>query len=59
MVLAAFMAATKTALKAAKAALDVSDHKEAVKQANVVIAADAQNYYGYAALYLSLPPRHI
>lgn len=53
------MAATKTALKAAKAALDVSDHKEAVKQANVVIAADAQNYYGYAALYLSLPPRHI
>ena len=42
------MAATKAALKAAKAALDVSDYKEAVKQANIVIAADTQNYFGYA-----------
>lgn len=38
------MSATKTALKAAKAALDAHKYEDAVEQARTVIAIDASNY---------------
>jgi len=41
------MAATKAALKAAKTALDAQNWVEAVSQANQVVIADPNNYFGY------------
>ncbi len=47
------MSATKTALKAAKAALDAHRYEEAIEQANLVIAVDATNYNGNIFLGLA------
>ena len=38
------MSATKSALKAAKAALDAHKYEDAIEHANSVLAADPQNY---------------
>ena len=41
------MSGPKSALKAAKAALDAHKYNDAVEQANKVLAVDAKNYYAY------------
>lgn len=41
------MASTKAALKAAKSAIDAQNWAEAITQANIVLAADSKNYFGY------------
>ena len=46
------MSATKTALKAAKAALDAHKYEDAIEQANTVLAADPKNYN--ATVFLGL-----
>ena len=41
------MSVTKTALKAAKAALDRQNYDEAIEQAKKVLAVDPNNYHAY------------
>ncbi len=48
------MSAAKSALKAAKSALDRLKYDEAIEQANVVLNADPKNYHAYD----SEPRRH-
>lgn len=43
------MAAIKTALKAAKAALDAHNYDDAIEQAHKVLSMDSDNYFGYAS----------
>jgi len=47
------MSAAKSALKAAKSALDGQRYEEAIGQANVVLNADPKNYHAYDS-----EPRH-
>ncbi|KAK5005332.1 hypothetical protein LTR28_007839, partial [Elasticomyces elasticus] len=44
------MASNKTALKAAKSALDAGKYDEAITQAQIILASDSQNYF--AKLFL-------
>lgn len=44
------MASTKTALKAAKAALDAEKYDEAVKHVRTVLTIDPNNYHAYVSL---------
>ena len=48
------MTAAKSALKAAKAALDAKEFETAVEEARKVIAADSKNYHGHVFLGLAL-----
>ncbi|SLM37046.1 Tetratricopeptide-like helical domain [Lasallia pustulata] len=48
------MSATKTALKAAKAALDAHKYQDAIEQARKVLAADPQSYHANVFLGLGL-----
>ena len=41
------MSAVKSALKAAKLALDGQKYQEAIEQANTVLNADPKNYHAY------------
>ncbi len=41
------MSAARSALKAAKSALDGQKYDEAIEQANVVLNADPKNYHAY------------
>lgn len=41
------MSAARSALKAAKSALDGQKYDEAIQQANVVLNADPKNYHAY------------
>jgi len=48
------MSAARSALKAAKSALDGQKYDEAIEQVNVVLNADPKNYHAYD----SEPRRH-
>lgn len=41
------MSGTKSALKAAKAALDANKYQDAINQAKVVLGTEADNYHAY------------
>ena len=50
------MSTVKSALKAAKVALDAQKYSEAVENANKVLAIDSQNYHAYVLAIKSKGP---
>ena len=51
------MATTKSALKAAKNALDAHNYSDAIENANKVLVADANNYHAYVLSALFAIPK--
>ena len=48
------MSGTKTALKAAKVALDGNKYQDAIDQAKTVLKADPKNYHAYILAQITL-----
>lgn len=48
------MSGIKTALKAAKAALDADKYQDAIDQAKTVLKKDSSNYHAYDPIFIAL-----